>query len=395
MNLLKNDEAIFVSKLFLIDDRDDFKEDVVIEFNDQGLIRSIMEGAAPSDVNERHNRFVDGIATSTFVNAHTHVMDTFGKGMALGRSLDEVVGLKGLKFEILSNLSSLERQVSLELVFSEFFQSGVNLFFDFREEGLHGIRLLKEALSNFPELDGIILGRPLTSDELDELCVVADGIGLSTPNLYSDVELSHICEIARKNNKWIATHLMESSAVISESRIAHGKSDLERAVELLRPDIVVHLTQATVDELEIVESVAKLMVFCPRSNAFFGLGVPPIHWCIENGLPFGLGSDNALTTTLDVLSDARWMLLRLAESRHHLFCQEMLQEFYKALTEYPTMQLGLKQGPVKRGHPASFIIWDARSPRFYPLNNFLEHLLLRSSKKDIIQVYSKGKAMLR
>ncbi len=382
--------SLFVSRLFVDNEDEDFRNDVLIEFDKDGIITRTEEDAFPSDVSDSSFRFLDGIATPAFVNSHTHVMDNIGKGLAVGRVLDDVVGANGLKFKILASHIESELQHSLKLALTELTQTGTGLFFDFREGGLNGVLILKKTLENFNGLDARILGRPTTMKELDELCRIADGLGLATPNLYSDDELAEICDVAKKYEKILATHLMESTGVVKESKKAFGKSDLERTVEFLEPDIVVHLTQATSSDLDLISSVAKLLVFCPRSNAFFGLGFPPVYWCLENRVPFGLGSDNALTTPLDVLGDVRWLILRIAESRQQLFTKDLLIECYRAITRYPAMQLNLNYGLMKLGYLTSLIIWDAKSPRLNPCNNFLEHLLLRSSKKDIVQVFLRG-----
>lgn len=386
----KVSNAFFVGQMLGTADVNDIRHDVLIECEAQGIIVSVAEGASPRDVNDPRYRYRNGIVTPTFVNAHTHVMDNIGKGRIIGRSLEESVGTDGIKFKILANTDELTLKNSLHHAMKELQQSGTSIFFDFREGGVDGVLFLKKVLQQHVGLNALILGRPQTLDDVDEVCQVADGFGLATPNLYPDEELDTIRETARNHQKLLATHLMESRTVVEESRNSFGKSDLERAVDLLQPDVVVHLTQALADDMELISDVTRLMVFCPRSNAFFGLGFPPVRWCLEHGTSFALGTDNAMTTPLDVLGEARWLIWRLAESYRHMFNDQLLLECYRALVEYPAQQLGLNHGRIAPGYHANFIIWDATSPRLNPANNILEHLLLRSSKKDIVRVFFQG-----
>ncbi len=380
---------VYASRIYDVHLEDgQFIDNVVIKIRNDGIIEKLIQNSSPTDVHDPSLRFTGSVVTPSFVNAHTHIMDTLGKGLALGLELDDVVGTAGLKFQILNRNSRKDKRLWLQEALKELRQSGTSFFIDFREGGKEGVRLLKEALVRVSGMDAIVLGRPFSLDDLDDVCSVADGIALATPNLYDDDELSLICDVVTKQGKILATHLMESKKVVKVSLENHGKTDLERALDLLNPDIVVHLTQASPEDLNLVSSEVKLMVFCPRSNAFFGLGIPPVAWCLQSEVPFAFGSDNAMTTPLDVLAEARWLLLRLAEEHHHLFTMDTLKEFFRALVEYPPKQLETPMGRVAPGYKANFIVWNVNSPRFRPMNNFLEHLLLRSSKKDILRVFS-------
>ena len=105
--------------------------------------------------------------------------------------------------------------------------SGITIFADFRENGIRGVNILRKALENF-KIYSLIFGRPSTYmneetlkenlkplsrkilKEVVKLLKVADGIGLSSPNEYTDKALMQISSIF-KGRKLIATHAAEYS----------------------------------------------------------------------------------------------------------------------------------------------------------------------------------------
>ena len=94
-----------------------------------------------------------------FINAHTHIGDSIGKDIVVESGLDKRVHpVLGVKRNILhkskrDHLKTFMRNSALSMM-----RRGIIAFADFREDGIVGIRLLKEALSGLP-IKCIILGR--------------------------------------------------------------------------------------------------------------------------------------------------------------------------------------------------------------------------------------------
>lgn len=88
-----------------------------------------------------------------------------------------------------------------------------------------------------------------------------------------------------------------------------GKSPVAFAAEVgaLRPDVLcVHLTDARPDELELLAQHDVPAVFCPRSNLFIEMRLPPLLAARSAGLLPALGTDSlASNGSLDVLAEAR------------------------------------------------------------------------------------------
>ena len=76
---------------------------------------------------------------------------------------------------------------------------------------------------------------------------------------------------------------------------------------LLAPDVVlVHLTDARPDELDLVARSGAAVVLCPRSNLFIEVKLPPLVEILRAGIVPALGTDSlASNLSLDLLAEAK------------------------------------------------------------------------------------------
>ena len=93
-----------------------------------------------------------------FVNSHTHIGDSIGKDVGIDSDVESkihpIMGFKQriLKKSNLSHLTSFIQNSCLSML-----RKGITTFIDFREGGLEGVNLLKNAISEIP-IRPIILG---------------------------------------------------------------------------------------------------------------------------------------------------------------------------------------------------------------------------------------------
>jgi cytosine/adenosine deaminase-related metal-dependent hydrolase len=102
----------------------------------------------------------------------------------------------------------------------------------------------------------------------------------------------------------------ESRLRLPREHITHpGKSPIAFADELgaLAPHVIcVHLTDARSEELALVADRGCPVVFCPRSNLFIEMKLPPLLAARAAGIWPALGTDSlASNASLDVLAEAR------------------------------------------------------------------------------------------
>ncbi|TLX85167.1 MAG: cytosine deaminase, partial [Thaumarchaeota archaeon] len=138
-----------------------------LEYIDKGYIiikNGIIKHAGRGDYYGKYNGFIyegEGIlACPGFINAHTHIGDSFGKDISVDSNFESRIHpVHGIKNKILQksdreHLIQFMRTSAISMM-----KNGIVLFADFREGGLEGINRIKEAISGL-SIKSIILGRP-------------------------------------------------------------------------------------------------------------------------------------------------------------------------------------------------------------------------------------------
>lgn len=251
---------------------------------EEGLIKEIGEGI-------KENALKKGIIIPTLVNAHTHIGDAVIHNEVKG-GLEEVVAPPdGLKHRVLRETSEEAMLDSMKHVAKKMLQSGIAHFCDFREGGLEGVNVLKNALSDSP-LSPKTFGRPkglqYIKDEIEELLKVADGIGLSAVSDWPEDDIKSVASHTKSQKKSFALHASE--------RI---REDIDFILDL-KPDFLIHMNKATEDDLRLCAESNIPIILCPRSEVFFG-HVPNIPLMLKSDVKLALGTDNAMLNSPDSL----------------------------------------------------------------------------------------------
>jgi cytosine/adenosine deaminase-related metal-dependent hydrolase len=226
-----------------------------------------------------------GIVVPAPVNGHTHLGDAVSDREPPHRPIDEIVRPPdGYKFRLLADTPPGPKKKAMRAALRGMAREAVAATLDFREEGLEGVELLREA-GRGTGVRTVILGRPLRRpidpSELRRLLDVADGIGLSSA-LEEPADVRRLLASAcRRRHRYYGLHA-------SEVRRERPESYLEP-----RPDLLVHLTYASRSDLMAVIDAEVTVAVCPRSNALFGRR-PDLAMFAELGVRTMLGTDNAM-----------------------------------------------------------------------------------------------------
>ncbi len=262
---------------------------------ENGLIISISIGDSV-DLSGSTDRVV---ALPPLANAHTHIGDAFIEEEIFGDIMEVVAPPDGLKHRRMRGASDKEITDGMMRALEEMYMGGVRSFIDFREQGIRGVGLLKGALDSFNDILGLsgrtpieatILGRPENGDDVDNLLEEADGLGISS---ITDHDMDYLRELrkeADRHNKLFSLHVSE--------RI---REDIDKVLEL-RPDFVIHMNEATDDDMRRVAEAGIPVVVCPSSNMFFGK-IPPVKRMLDAGLRVALGTDNLMLNSPSILRE--------------------------------------------------------------------------------------------
>jgi cytosine/adenosine deaminase-related metal-dependent hydrolase len=227
---------------------------------------------------------------------HTHVGDAFLRGRRLPHSLDRLVRPpSGLKHRMLASAKPATIVTGIRRALQEYAERGTQEIVDFREQGLAGVRLARQASASLgPKAPRLrLLGRPATADEgeLDQLLSSADGIGISAFRDTDPAALEEASRACRRARRPFAIHVSESRREPMDDVLA------------LQPDLLVHLVKATPADLRRVRDAGPAVAVCPSSNAFFRLR-SPVAALHAADVPFHFGTDNAMLGNRDLVQEA-------------------------------------------------------------------------------------------
>lgn len=226
-------------------------------------------------------------------NAHIHAADIGLRGVT-SRDLHELVGKDGIKHKYLKDMTEDQLQNSLKLSFAEAINSGTLGWSDFREGGLDGLTSYPLENSQFH----LAFGRPKIH-EFDELFKFSN-IGIMDVKAYSDKEMRKLARNVNHKTQKLFIHASESLDLRNSWISNYGMSDILWAIDVLKPDAIIHATHADVKDITEMSKSKTGVVICLGSNQFTNVGVPPIESLVESDLIIGIGTDNAMFSKLSL-----------------------------------------------------------------------------------------------
>jgi len=284
-----------------------------------------------------------GLIVPSFVNAHTHIGDSFIKKMnvRLPKDIEKLVSpSKGLKHRLLSEASDDDIIDGMEESIDIMIRSGTKYFCDFRENGILGISQIKTALQLW-NIYSAILSRPesltYNKNEMDLLLKNSDGIGLSSISDWDYSELKKVAKHTKNKKKIFAIHASE--------RI---REDIDTVLDL-KPDFLVHMTKAEESDFILVKEFNIPIVLCPRSNIFFGLK-PNMKLMKKSGVKLLLGTDNSMINSPNIIEE-----LKYVKTITSIFSNEQL---LMMITYNARKALNLSPNILGPNSPADFVVLD-------------------------------------
>ena len=332
---------------------------------------------------------IDGrglLAIPGLVNAHVHLGDSAFKDLGLGLSLDKVVGPpRGLKHFLLEKTPRDFIVHHCRRTIEDMVSSGITCFADFREGGIEGVFMLRDALKGL-RVEALILGRPKEenmAEELNMLQAITDGLGLGDTKAFSDEELRMLSRYFK--GKLISTHAAEAPRSLTEP------SEVERAIKLLNARLLVHMLYAYDWELRLAAENNVGVAVCPRSNACFGLGVPDVKRMFEAGLKVGLGTDNVMTCQPDMFREMEFTFKALRILYRDPSYPKPETVFRMAtLGGAEVLGLASKMGSISEGKFANIALIDLEASNVSPSHKVIASLVHRVRADNVMAVFVRG-----
>jgi len=340
------------------------------------------------------------------INAHTHIADSIAKDIASDQSFNERVHpVHGIKRSILSSSKPEHVSTYMQAAALSMVKKGITTFADFREGAMNGVTLLKNALNDV-DVRCLGLGRieyyfdvgsaksnadlPEDVKQTAELVLQAcDGFGVSGANEYSDSALQYFARTARSHNKILGIHAAEAQESCRYSMENFGTSEVCRIITHMMPDFVVHMTNASDDDIKLVASNNIGVVVCPRANGVLGVGVPRIASMLKHNCTLAIGTDNVMLNSPDLFRelDYVWKVCRTVE---HEFVGA--RELLKMVTVNAAKILKLdKLGYIAENMIADAVFIDTHSLDLEPMHDPYTSIVHRVSESSIKAVMIGGR----
>ena len=375
------------SKFGLIGENLDLKENVSLEIDKEGKILNI-DFENPDKILDIAPENKNYLMIPGLINSHIHIADNFAKEMGFNKDLHEIVAPPfGLKHKILRHTPEDIKIKGIQNAALEMLSNGITYFIDFREGGIDGVNLLKNALKHSP-INYLILGRFEDESEIESIFNLAEGVGLASYHQITDTNKKWVIDSKRKFKKIIACHCAENNRNIN--LIKNMVSD-----DLV--DVIVHGTKFIKEDLEKIKNRKKSLILCPRCNGYFGSGFPPITEILRLGIPISLGTDNLMVNNSDLFEELRYFY-RI--SRVLCSYDESIQLTSKDLLKMVTInaaknfKLENKFGSISEGKSADLFMIDLNDPNFYSYNldndNIFNIITQRTKSENIKKTYIKG-----
>ena len=333
------------------------------------------------------------------INSHTHIGDSVGKDISLNSSVDSKIHpVLGVKQKILSETPKKELIRFMRRSAISMLKKGITTFVDFREGGINGIQLLKQALRGIP-IRSIILGRieyyqtkneikknipmpELYQSELKSLLRNCDGIGISGANENSNASM----KTYSKTKKLRAIHAAETVESYLVSKKITGKSEPKRAM-LTNPTFLVHMTFASKNDLREVSKKIRGIVVCPRANGALAEGIPDIELMEKNNCNLAIGTDNVMINSPNLFREMDYLWkVSMGLNKKRIEPKKIL----KMTTVNAGNILNKKIGSIKEGFLADCVFLEKASIDLEPLSNPHAAIVHRASENSIKAVMIGG-----
>ena len=305
---------------------------------------------------ERTETTATDIIVPAFVNAHTHLGDSVAKEAAVGLSLEEAVAPPdSLKHRRLREADREELVTAMRRSLRLMERAGTAACLDFREFGVEGARMLRDAEHGL-EIDAFIFG---SGDE--SVLDVADGFGASGAN---DDDFTIQRGAAREAGVPFAIHAGEPDA-----------TDIDPAIDL-DPELLVHMVHAEGRHLDRVADRSIPIAVCPRANNVLGVGKAPIRELLDH-TTVALGTDN-------VMLNSPSMFREMAYTAKHF--DVTAREVLRMATTAGAETVGFDCGVIEPGKRGALTVLDGDSDNLAGTDDPVRAVVLRATPQDVKRV---------
>lgn len=376
---------------------------------DGATIRAVGAGAPPPEIVAQAETILDARQQAVLpglVNGHTHLSQTFMRGLAGGRPL--LAWLKELIWPLQGAMTPEILHLAALLGLVENLRCGATTVVNHHKvattpahtdavcqaAGTVRLRLVlarawadRGTNAEAPEAILADLTRLFERWSGAERLMVANGP--LVPWRCSAETLQRTHALALQHGSFTHIHVAETGAEVQMTRDETGLPPVLwlDALGVLGPDAqIVHSVWVSAEEIDRMAARGALVVHCPVSNAVLGSGIAPLAALLRAGIRVRLGTDgpasNDTQDTFETLKQA--LCLARAQAGDP-----------QAIAPETALALALDGRTLVPGAPADVILVDLDHARVLPVHDVTSALVLSTHGSDVTTAIVGGEVLLR
>ncbi|MCL5985887.1 MAG: amidohydrolase [Actinobacteria bacterium] len=383
---------------------------------DDGLIKEVTDNLQPKPSEQVHD-YNGRIALPGFIDAHTHLTQTFARGL-----LDDLPLTLWLEKIWTYHLDDEASYYSTLLGCLEAIRTGTTTVSEMLTEKNDNYDLVVQAIldSGLRANLGLAIGdhkegenTPVaTTDECLEktkllfdrwnsagsgrLKVVVAPVGL--PACTAEL-MRQSCKLAKNLGTGIHAHACEGLLQTKEIYRRYGCGEIEALHKfglLGNKTELVHVIWLCDLEIDLLASSDTSVVHCPNSNMKLTDGISPVTRMIDRGINVAIGCDGAASNgNYDMLREVRSasMLQKVGSMRADAFPTIYA---YHAITKNGAKAIGMKDeiGAIRAGLRADITIIDYPALHLIDGERLLSNLINSGTGYDVSDVFIDGEQLL-
>lgn len=383
-------------------------------------ISAVGEGQAPLDLASRAIRTIDGTRMAVLpglVNGHTHLSQTFVRGLADDKSL--LAWLRQVMWPIQAAITPEDMRLASLLGLVENLRCGVTAVVQHHKIVATSAHV--DATAQAADHVGVrmVLARGWIdlgdSGESPDAIVtemarlrerwsgaaggrITVGFGPLAPWRCSDATMRRTVALAREWGVPTHIHVAETVDEIEMLRERTGLRHVEwlHSVDALGPDVhLVHSVWLDDDELDLIAESGAVVVHCPVSNMYLASGVAPVGKMLERAIPVALGSDGpGSQNSQDLLESSKVAALLAKVSTGDANALPPL-DVLRMVTTDGALLVGRKDlGRLVPGAKADITVVDLDNSRCMPVHYPESALVYNATGPDVHTVIVDGQVLL-
>lgn len=370
------------------------------------------------------DRIVEGsymLAMPGLINAHTHLFQTFMRG--LGEGLPLYAWLKDMIWPVSIAMESEDFYYAALLGCLEAIKGGTTTLVDnhyincdpsnsdrvleaMRQSGIRGVLargyaekyyhpdILEPAQTVHRELTRLLKQWHGAAGQRLSVCPAPLSPVRCTPELFRWTG-----DFALSNDLLLHTHVAETQTIRDETIRDYGLSNVRflKSVNMLHPRLnLVHSVKVDEGEMELIQAVGAHIVHCPISNMYLASGVAPIAEYLRRGINVASASDGPASNN----SQNMFETIKISACQQRAVTENASSVSVDQTIRMATVNGGIALGNpsigvIKKGALADFILLDIRAAHLQPYHNAGATIAYSAQASDVDTVFVNGQMLLR